>query len=188
MISGAWTLAATAGRAITDRMMLNVVAAAHGVDMEKVKSVSDLYDVPSPVLEEHADTFCSGRLKSRVMAYEDGHRGSYNIIVGPSGALVLQSGYDMRQHLDTHNLMLPTVENIDKAAAEWADAQRKRTMSGAHPSARGRCRSYKAIHPPRSRALTWFITSWDRTMQADRVIRGRRCGADDEPCGYVERA
>lgn len=114
---------------------------------EKVNSISsfdDLKNMPSRVLEANNDSI-QRQLKEGVKSYKISPPYEGVMIERESGKMVRVPSYNVAKLADTHDFLLPTEANKEKAIQAWMDARRGAKYGTDYVSAGGRSKQTKLM-------------------------------------------
>lgn len=91
------------------------------------KKPADLKGLPPDIIEQNAEAY-QKRFKEAARSYAVTHDSGVPML-GPDGDAELVRSYDVRRKIDTHDFMLPTETNREKAIAGYAAHAEGRTIS-----------------------------------------------------------
>lgn len=126
-----------------ERIYQGVLMEAEGLDPVSVSTPAHLVGVGDQVMAALHDDL-QGILKDKARSYQDhGRSGPYGLL-DKHGNPVAFVSYEGRNHLDDHDLMLPTAENKARAVRAYVEAEQGRSIDTKYGT-KGRTKGYVAL-------------------------------------------
>lgn len=138
-------------------------------EQKGVTHLGEVADLPPVVMQARAGELQT-QLKEAMRAYKYGGWGHQPFpMVAPGGELVPMESYEAHKAVDTHDFMLPTPENREKAIAAYVAAARDRHLEDRQSvGRRGRMGDVNGVKPhfPKgaSRILGWDSNPWEAIL------------------------